>query len=145
MSSVRRADPGARRQAILFVAVTVLLGTLLVLGVDRYAESLREWILSDPEAAPRRLKTLFALFAVAASAPLLAFAAYVWNLGAQVIRSGQFPPPGQRVLRDTEVVDGRPAISRGRALKVFAMSLAALCVLFWILLWRLTSMLRPSV
>ena len=132
------------RRAVLFIAVTALIGTVLVLGLNQYGESLREWVLSDPEAAPRRLKTLFAIFAITASAPLLAFAAYVWRLGRQIVQSGQFPPPGQRLLRDTETVEGPPAIARGRALKVFAISLTGLCAMFWLLLWRLTAMLRPS-
>ena len=47
--SVQRADAGARRQAVVLVGAAALLGTLLLLGFERYGESLRDWVLSDPE------------------------------------------------------------------------------------------------
>ena len=31
-------------------------------------------------------------------------AAYLWSLGAKVLRAREFPPPGHRVIRDTPVI-----------------------------------------
>jgi hypothetical protein len=143
MSTVQRADSAARRRAILFVVISAVMGTLLILGVERYSDALRDWVIEDPEQAPRRLKLVFAIFAAAASAPLVGFAAYLWSLGHHIVRARQFPPPGRAAARDTEIVDGQAAVSRGRALKMFAAALGVFCVLFWALLWRLASLLRP--
>ena len=143
MSTVR-AHPEARRQAIVFVVATATLGTVLILAVNYYGEPLRHWVLSDPHAAPRRLRVLFGGFAVAASAPLIVFAAYLWRLGRAIVRAGQFPPPGQPVVRDIETVEGPAALARGRALKVFAALIAAFCLGFWLILWRLASFIRPA-
>lgn len=142
--SVQRADAGARRQAVVLVGAAALLGTLLLLGFERYGESLRDWVLSDPERSRSRLRLLFILFATGASAPLLAFGGYLWVLGHKIVQARQFPPPGHRVVRDTEVVSGDAAAARGRALKVFAVILCAFCVMFWMLLWRIAAFVRSS-
>ena len=142
MTSVRRAEPAARRQAVLIVVAAATLGGLLIVAVDRYSTPLRDWILADPERMPSRLKIVFSIFAATASAPLLAFAAYLWSLGAKVVASRQFPPPGHRVVRDTEIVEGESAMARGRALKTFAIILSAFAILFWIGLWMLAGVVR---
>jgi hypothetical protein len=142
MMAVRRAEPAARRQAILIAVAAATLGGLLILAVDRYSTPLRDWILSDPAQMPGRLKLVFTIFAVTASAPLLAFAAYLWSLGGRVVSSRQFPPPGHRVVRDTEVVEGESAVVRGRALKTFAIMLGAVSILFWVGLWTLAGVVR---
>jgi hypothetical protein len=142
--TVQRADPGARRQALILIGAAALLGTLLLLGFERYGESLRDWVLSDPEQSRSRLRLLFILFAAGASAPLLAFGGYLWVLGHKIVRAKQFPPPGQRVVRDTEVVEGEAATARGRALKVFAVVLCAFCIMFWMLLWRIAAFIRSG-
>jgi hypothetical protein len=142
--TVQRADPGARRQALILVGAAALVGTLLLLGFERYGESLRDWVLSDPEQSRSRLRLLFILFAAGASAPLLAFGGYLWVLGHKIVSAKQFPPPGQRVVRDTEVVEGEAAMARGRALKVFAVVLCAFCIMFWMLLWRIAAFIRSG-
>jgi len=92
------------------------------------------------------VKLVLLLAAVVLSAPLVAFAAHLWRLGARVRRAREFPPPGYRVVRDTAVVSGQAAMSRGRALGALALGLGAASVLVWLLLWRLARLLgaRPA-
>ena len=142
MTAVRRAEPAARRQAVLIVLAAATLGGLLIVAVDRYSTPVRDWTLADPERMSSRLTIVFSIFAATASAPLLAFAAYLWSLGVKVMAARQFPPPDHRVVRDTEVVEGESAIVRGRALKTFAIILSAFAILFWIGLWVLVGMVR---
>lgn len=75
------------------------------------------------------------------SAPLVALAVYLWSLGARVLRAGQFPPPGYRVIRDTPVVGGQAAVLRGRAFRALALCLGGGAVLLWLFLWRLARVL----
>ena len=56
--------------------------------------------------------------------------------GAKVLRAEQFPPPGYRVIRDTPVIGGQAAMSRGRALQMLALWLGAASALLCFLLWR---------
>jgi hypothetical protein len=134
---VRRADPVARRKAILLVILGALAGTLSIAGFEHYRAPLRDWLASNPGERTNRIKLLLILVAAGLSAPLVALAAYLWSLGSSVVRTRQFPPPGSRVIRDTPVVAGQAAMVRGRSLKALALFLGAASALLWLFLWRL--------
>ncbi|HXV81676.1 MAG TPA: hypothetical protein VEG60_17485 [Candidatus Binatia bacterium] len=136
-TEVRRADPAVRRQAVLFVVLGAVTGALLVAGFERYWMPFRDWLLSDPEKSMLRVKLVLLLSGALASAPLLAFAVYLWFLGAKVRSAQEFPPPGYRVVRDTPLVFGEAAMSRGFRLKALALCLGVVAVLLWLQLWRL--------
>jgi hypothetical protein len=141
MREVRKADPALRRQTVLAVAIGALVGALLIGGIEWYRDSLRDWIASRPSEMPRRLRLLFLLGGILLSAPLVGLALHLWLLGAKVLRAQQFPPPGYRVIRDTPVLGGRAAISRGRIFKVLSVGLGVTSVLLWLLIWRLARVL----
>ena len=144
MTEVQRADPAARRQVVLFIVVGALVGALLIIGFERYRSPLRDWLLSEPEQLAHRLRLLFLLSAVSVSAPLFGFATHLWSVSGRVLRAQQFPPPGHRVIRDTPILRGHAAISRGRTLKVLAVCLGVACALLWLLFWRLASVLSKG-
>jgi hypothetical protein len=141
MTEVRRADPAVRRQAVSLVVFGTVVGALLILGLEHYRTPLRDWLLAEPGERARRVKLALSLPATLLSAPLVAFAAYLWSLGARVVRAGEFPPPGYRVIRDTSVIVGPAAVLRGRGLKAFAVCLGVASALLWLLLWWLGSVL----
>ena len=144
MTEVQRADPAARLQAVLFIVVGALVGVLLIVGFERYRSPLRDWLLSEPEQLAHRLRLLFLLSAVSVSEPLFGFATHLWSVSGRVLRAQQFPPPGHRVIRDTPILLGQAAISRGRTLKVLAVCLGVACALLWLLFWRLASVLSKG-
>lgn len=135
MSEIRKADPVARRRAILVVIFGTAVGALLIAGFEELREPFHDWLRSDPAETPRRARLAIGLSAVLLAAPLIAFAVYLWLLGAKVLRAQQFPPPGFRVIRDTPVIDGHGAVTRGHAIQVFAVCLGlgavVLCLFFW--------------
>jgi len=137
MTEIRKADPAARRRAVLLVSLGALVGTLLIAGFERYSPTLREWLLSEPAELARRVKLLSLLSAAVLSTPLVGFAVYLWLLGGKVLRWREFPPPGYRVLRDTTVFTGEAARLRGRVLKGLALGLGVASVSLWVLFWRL--------
>src|SRR5262245_55423779 len=145
MVEIRRADPAARRQTVLLVVLGALAATLLFVGFEHYRIPLRDWVLSEPEKLAHRLKLVFLASVAVLSAPLVAFAVYLWSLGAKVLRAEQFPPPGYRVIRDTPVIGGRAAMSRGRGLQMLALWLGAASALLCLLLWRLVRMFLKDV
>jgi hypothetical protein len=142
MTGVRRADPDARRRAVLLVVAGATLGSILIVGFEHYRGPLRDWLVSEPRDLAHRLTLVFLLAAALVSAPLLAFAVYLWSLAGQVLAAKTFPPPGFRVVRDTPVVEGRAAVLRGRALRIVALGLSAASVLVCLLLWELARALR---
>jgi hypothetical protein len=136
MTEFRRADPAQRRRAVLLVVLGTVVGALLILGFERYRTPLRDWLLSEPEERARVKLVLF-LTGALLSAPLVAFAGYLWSLGARVVRAEVFPPPGYRVIRDTPIIIGPAAVVRGRGLKALALCLGIASALLWLLLWWL--------
>ncbi len=140
MTDVRKADPAGRRRAVLLLLVGTCVGALLIVGFERYHIPVRDWILAEPEASGQRAKLVLLLLAALLLAPLVVFAAYVWSLGERVLRAREYPPPGLRVIRDTRVMTGERAISRGRLLKMLALGCGIACVGLGLLLWRLASL-----
>jgi hypothetical protein len=141
MTEVRRADPAVRRQAVLILVVGTILGALLIVGFQRYHIPIRDWIRSEPGASAQRANWALLLLAAFLIGPLLGLATYLWSLGGRVLRAREFPPPGLRVIRDTPVITGEGAISRGRLLKLLALGCGIASVALGLLLWRLASLL----
>lgn len=145
MTEIRRADPAARRQVVWLLIAGALVGALLLFAFERHLASLREWIYADPHAASGRLRRTFVGLGVVLSAPVLAFAAYLWTYGAKVLRTQESPPPGYRVIRDTLVLRGQAARIRGHAFRILAAVLGTASLLFWLLLWRLARLLAAGL
>lgn len=141
MTNLRKADPAARRKVALLLSVGACVGAVLIVAFERYRIPLSDWVLAGPGASAQRARLALLLLAALLLAPLLALAAYLWSLGARVVRAQEFPPPGLRVIRDTAVITGARAVSRGRLLKVLALSCAIACAVLGILLWRFDSLL----
>lgn len=104
--------------------------------------ALQAWVTADPSRIDSRLTLLAAGLAAAFAVPTVLVALYFYRLGSGIVRSGRFPAPGMRVVRDTLVLRGTPALRRGRALQFLAALLVLAAVGFVAFLWRLVSMLR---
>jgi len=141
MPDIRKTDPNARRKVVLILVVGTCAGALLIAAFERYRIPLSDWVLADPGASAQRARSVLILLAVLLLAPLLAFAAYLWSLGERVVRAREFPPPGLRVIRDTPVITGESAVSRGRLLKVLALGCGIAAAALGLLLWRFQSLL----
>jgi hypothetical protein len=136
MDEIRKADPAARRQAILLIVFAAAIGGLLIAGFEHIREPFRDWLSSEPAETARRAKLAVWVSAFILSAPLIAFAIYLWVLGARVLRAQQFPPPGFRVIRDTPVVGDSSATARGHVMQVLAVCLGASAAVIWLfLIW----------
>jgi hypothetical protein len=141
MSGIRKADPACRRRIALILLIALSVGALGIVGFEHYQSRLHDWIVSDPEALPQRVKTVLVVFSVFLLAPLLALGVFFWSLGRRVLRAREFPPPGLRVIRDTAVVTGERAKFRGRLLKMLALASGISSIVLGLLLWRLAALL----
>jgi hypothetical protein len=131
----RKADPAARRKALLLWGGATALGGLLIAAQGAYREPLESWILEDRDRAAGRAGLVLGGVAMLFIVPLFAFGVYVWRLGARVIAAREFPPPGQAVIRDTAILRGDEAHRHGRGLRAIAIFMfvaaAGLIVVFW--------------
>ena len=140
MEEIQRADPRARRRALLTVACATAAGLTLIALAEHYRPVLEDWVTRDPDQLRARLTVGFATLAVALSGPLLGGAAYFWRLGRSTVRAETFPPPGLAVVRDTVVIRGSAARRRGRLIQLIAAALAFVACAILAMLWRLASL-----
>jgi hypothetical protein len=136
MTEVRRADPAARRTAALVLVAGTCVGALLLVTFTRYRIPLTDWVLACAGSSALRVKLVVLVVPALLLAPLVALAVYLWALGGKVVRTREFPPPGLRVIRDTPIVTGERAVSRGRLLKVLALGCGTASAALAVLLWR---------
>jgi hypothetical protein len=144
MTETLRADPAARRKALLLLVSGAFIGMILIAGFERYRAPLIDWLLSEPAELAKRVKWIMMMTAAVMSAPLVGFAVYLWSLGTKVLRAGEFPPPGHRVIRDTPVIHGDGAVLRGRRFQILAAGLLVASAFLWLLFWRLAGLLREA-
>lgn len=135
MGEIQKADPAARRQALLIVICAAAIGGLLISGFEHFREPFREWLISEPAETARRARLALFVAVLILCAPLIALSLYLWLLGARVLRAQRFPPPGFRVIHDTPVIDGSSATTRGQVIQILAVCLGvsgAVFALFFI-------------
>jgi hypothetical protein len=141
MTDVQKADPVARRKAIIIVIVSAIVGSLLIVVFESYRAQMYDWLLSDDGKLAHRLRILIILAAAFGALPLLAISMYLWSLGCKVSNYQRFPLPGQKAIRDTPILEGQAAMTRGRVLKTSAVFLSVagvmLCFVFWWLILKL--------
>jgi hypothetical protein len=143
VKEIQKADPQARRRAILILTLGTVIGCVLILLLEHHGPALRDWITQDPEKLAARAQSGLLISIALVSVPLLAFAAYLWRLGSRIARAERFPPPGLTVVRDTPVLRGRPARRRGRLAQALAGCLAFMACALPVVFWWLLKMLAP--
>ena len=137
MNEIQKADPAARRQAVLLIIFGTALGALLIAAFEHFREPFHEWLLSEPAESASRAKLAIRVSVFVLTVPVIVFAIYLWRLGARVLRVQQFPPPGFRVIRDTPVVEGHGATTRGYVIQILAVCLGIGAALLWMFFWWL--------
>lgn len=133
MPEMQKADPRARRTAILIVVAASVVGAASLHIIGKSSEGLRAWAARDPEHAA---KVLFPLIAPAISVPLLGLAVWMERFASKVKRAGRYPPPDARLTSDTRVRTGADALAFVRLHRILA-GITALVAIGWpVLLWR---------
>ncbi len=117
--TVLKADPKYRRRySLLFCLIGLVMLCIALWGVD-YLESLKDM---EPAKAVLVLQVLSAALLI----PLFPMSLYLYRFARKALVSGQFPPPGTKVLKDTEVVEGKRARRKGTLLLVASIVLAVI-------------------
>ncbi len=135
MTDIQRADPGARRQAVVLVLGVAAAGLLVVWLLQSSLPALEAWLAEEPADAARRVRLLAVVTGGIFAIPTLIFATWFWKQGELIVSADRFPTPGMRVVRDTPIVRGVQARARGRALQMLAVSFVVLNILFVAVLW----------
>ena len=119
MENIQRADRRRRTFAILGIAGIVLVGTVLVAQVEAWLANVRSLPV---EAARESLMWGFSWCVGIGTVVLTAAGCSLWWWGKRVRCALRFPLPGTTVLRDTVVLEGEAAVSRGKLLQLFGIT-----------------------
>ncbi|MGR3277919.1 hypothetical protein ACSYAD_22740 [Acaryochloris marina NIES-2412] len=130
MPEIQPADPASRRKLVVWLSLFLLV-TLLSQSV---IQGFTHWLAEDPERVRDYFGRIVGAIALVFS-PLFVFGYYAWQMGVAVIRAKRFPPPGMKVIKDTVVIKGRKAVSRGRALQVCGVILWGTAIALPIAVW----------
>ena len=134
-----RATPAGRRLgAILLALLLVGIAAFALLIVPRMESAFAPLPSGD---SIQMLKTGFALFALAVVALALTLAANGWR----IVRSGQAPPPGTLVWRDTRIIRGLPARRTGIAYLALGVLCCALGIGLGVHIWGLLNRLTEPM
>ena len=142
MTEIQKADPKARRNAIVLVLCAMLIGVLFALAFEHYRPVIDDWLSGDPELIVQRFKFVMIILVALIAIPLLLFAAYFWRFGGRIVRAERFPPPGAGVLRDTPIVTGSAARRRGRLLQAITGLLIFIALAAPVLFWHIVVLLE---
>jgi uncharacterized protein YneF (UPF0154 family) len=103
------ADKALRKKAIIIVVALAVAGVLGFYIVDRYMDSLNALFCTDPKLARVKARTLVLWSLRIGGFFIGVLSGYFISVGIRIIRIGQYPWPGMRVMRDTRIVRGRLA------------------------------------
>lgn len=119
------ADRRLRKWAVGGIWALAAFGTLLLVRTEIYLQSLRDLSVIHPQEAIANAVVLLKAVVLACSTGCLGFGLYLLLLGRRVHAARQFPPPGMRVLRDTQIVAGPAAEKKAKVLGALAVVLIA--------------------
>ncbi len=115
-----RVDKEFRKKFLLLLILFTAFGASLLYGAQVYSDYLNILYKSDPHTAVVRMIFLFEATFVAISFFLISVGAYCIYLSARIFKSGQYPPPGMKLLRDTRISSGLAAARKAVALVMFS-------------------------
>jgi hypothetical protein len=140
-----RADRVLRRLTLIGVVVVLLAGVVALVYTGSFLDDMKALARLSPSQAAARVGLVLKLVAIGAGVIPIAVGAYLTRVAMLTWRSGEFPPPGTRVLRDTTVTTGPSS----RRWAVFAFLVAVILLVGGILVplvtWTLVEgLLRSS-
>ena len=141
MVEVQKADRKTRRTASAIVLVGAVVGAALIVTGDQLQPTFRAWVQQDPDL---RVRVVILGLVLLTAGPPIGMSVFLWSVGRRIARAGRYPPPGFGVWRDTPVVTGDAAISRGRMYQIFGGVLGVAGLLLALFLWRLMVLLGTA-
>ncbi len=132
MAEIQRGDAHNRKVAILALVMVLLGGAVLLVQFESWLTAVRGM---PNEAARESLTTVFR-WSVGIGTVVIALAGcHFWWWGRRVRHTLRFPPPGATLLRDTVVLEGQAAASRGTVLEIFGITLILCAVGIALVSW----------
>jgi uncharacterized protein YpmB len=104
-----RADKEFRKRSIIFLVIIIIVFIVAILSMKSYLDQVAQLAQGNPDLAAKKVMFLLRWWLGLGSLPILGLAVYQILLAGRVLKSGQFPPPGMKLIRDTKIRTGRKA------------------------------------
>ena len=114
-----RADKEFRKRFIVFLVLIAIVFSITILSMKSHLDQMGELRRENPGLAGKKVILLLKWWMGLGSLPILGFGVYQILIARRILKSGQYPPPRLKMLRDTKIQTGAKA-------KKMAMSLIAL-------------------
>ena len=121
-----RADKSLRKKLILFLILFTIIVILIEPTINRYIEEIKQTSEKDPELAFKKSMVALKVSLGLVSFLLLMTGVYFIALARRTFKSGQYPPPGMRVIRDTRLRTGTQAKRAG----IYLIALSCILIIF---------------
>jgi hypothetical protein len=106
--TILKADPEARRKLINISLVSVIVGVIIIQwGFPEFKAYVNQ---KQPREAIRILLITLSICFLS----VLPMAIYIYWYGRRILKAGQFPLPGAKIIRETKRITGDAARRRGR-------------------------------
>ncbi len=138
------ADKKLRKKIILFLVLVTIALILSESYFEDYLDQIEQQSEKDPDLAFRKILFLFKLCVGVVSLLLLGMGGYLIHLARRTSKSGQYPPPGMKVIRDTGVRTGDKAKSITTLMMVSSAILILFAMLFLYFPWALEKFLAEK-
>jgi uncharacterized membrane protein len=127
------ADKNLRKKFFIFLGLSVIAILIIVPYFNGYLEQIRQVLKENPEVAFK--KSMFVLKATLSFVSLLLVMTgiYLMFLARRTLKSGQYPLPGMRVIRDTRLRTGTQA--KVAAISLIVISCILIVLAFFFLYW----------
>jgi len=147
MGKIQRADPDTRRWAFWLTFVVFALGSASLFGVLANISSMEAW-LEENLAYLLDNVYLTVICAFIIVSPVIAGAVYLLILGNRTIKEGQFPPDGYAVSRDSPLIEGPDARTRGRIIQflsvILLLAVMSIPLIIGYIFYSISLMLNPA-
>ncbi len=127
------ADNALRKKFFLILVIVVLASIVLEPHLKAYMHQIDQLSKKDPELALEKTKLLLKWSMRVVFAALAGMGTYLILLARRTLRSGKYPPPGMRVIRDTRLRTGNQA--KRAAVSLIFLASFLIVVAFFFLYW----------
>jgi len=136
MSEIQRADPKARRKAIIYTLVMMVAFAPTLYWLNSHIDSIEGWI-AEPGETTKRVKLILSVLISIGVIFLLVVTIFIIRFANAVLRTERYPPPNIKVTRDIRIRRGIAARRIGRLMQGFGIASLLLLVVLTLVGWTL--------
>ena len=123
------ADKKYRNRMLLVALILIIIGFFIIQYFQTLSNKLSALAEESPELAIQKAENSFKIIFFVMFVLSLGLCIYLFRLGTSILKSGQFPPLGIKVIRDTKLETGKKAKSKGKLLQIFSVLFLLMSIL----------------